>query len=291
MTKKLNYKRKEYHDNVIKTWSDKVYKKYKNSSWRWADLPFRNYIINEKFFVNEYLNHVLNQKVENKSILEVGSAMGSAYEFMKNSELIDLSHYSGIEVSKVGTDHCKENYPETNWIHKDFTTITKLNPVDYSFERNAIHHMPDPIEEYKKLLKATNIAFSTCFRSCLMGESISDLEISHFKSTTGIYYCSIINLFDVIELGLEYGFGSMKITYGGKHEKISNDPNDSHFIDLKVDQDEIFLSRCKVHMIKTDFKKKPHFTFVARPDTALKNIKAMLLIKKKLQIITNNYKK
>jgi len=291
MTKKHSKTRKEYHENVIKTWSDNAYQHYESVVWRWAELPFRDYIIKGDFFVKEYLNHVLTQKVDNKSILEVGSAMGNAYKFMKKSNLIDLNNYTGIEVSKVGTDHCKKNYPETNWIHKDFTTIEKIDDIDYSFERDAIHHMPDPIEAYKKVLKATNIAFSTCFRSCLSGESISDLEISHFKSTTGTYYSSVINLFDLIELGLENGFGSMKITYGGKHEKVSNDPNDSHFIDSKINQDEIFLSRCKVHMIKTDFKKQPQFTFVSRPDNVLKNMKAVLLINKKLQKIKDKYKR
>lgn len=281
--------RDNYHKNVIKTWSDKVYKKYENSYWRWADLPFRDFIVEGDLLNKEYLNHKLTKKINGNSILEVGSAMGSAYDFMKNSQLIDLSNYTGIEVSKVGIDFCRKNFPEANWIHKDFTQIEKLNSRDYIFERNAIHHMPTPIECYKKLLQATNVAFSTCFRSCLIGESISDLAISNFKSSTGIYYSSIINLFDVIELGLKYGFGAIKITYGGRHERISNDSKNPHFIDPKINQEKIFLSRCKVFMIKTDYKKYPHFTFVARPDVALKNLNAMLLIYNELKKLKNKY--
>lgn len=291
MVDKANNLREKYHNNVIKTWSDNVYKKYKNSPWRWADLPFRDYINEGDLLVNEYLNQTLTKKVEGKSILEIGSAMGSAYKFMKNSGLIDLSNYTGIEVSKVGIDFCKENYPEATWIHKDFTTIDSFISKDFVFERNAIHHMPDPIKSYEKLLKNTNVAFSTCFRSCLKGKSISDLEISYFKSTTGIYYSTIINLFDIVELGLKNGFGNIKITYGGKHEKISNDKKSGHYIDSKINQKDIFLSRCKVFMIKTDFIKYPNFTLVARPDIALKNISAMFLIKKELNKLKKKYSK
>lgn len=280
----------KYHKNVINTWSHDDYSKYKNSFWRWADLPFRDYVTSGNLFVKEYLNQDVNIKVEDKSILEVGSSMGSAYEFMKHSNLIDLSNYTGIEVSKVGIDYCKENHPEANWVHKDFTTIESLDPIDYSFERNAIHHMPDPLKAYDKILESTQIAFSTCFRSCLVGNTISDLQISYFKTSTGTYYSSIINLFEVIEMGLKHGFGSIKITFGGPHEKIGSDPSiDTHYIDPKIDQEGIFLSRCKVYMIKTPYKKEPFFTFVARPDVALKNINAMLLIRKELKKIKAKY--
>lgn len=285
MVDKDSSTRKKYHKNVVETWSTQKYKKYKNSNWRWADLPFRDYITKGKLHEKEYLNQTVLNKVENKSILEVGSAMGSAYEFMKNSAIIDLSKFTGIEVSKVGIDYCKENFPEANWVHQDFTTIEKIDSVDYSFERNAIHHMPDPLVAYDKILKATNIAFSTCFRSCLTGGTISNLDISNFKTSNGIYYSSIINLFDVIRLGLSHGFENIKITYGGPHEIISNDPKDDHYIDPKINQEDIFLSRCKVQMIKTSFDKKPQINLVARPDIFVKNIKAMLLIKKELKKI------
>lgn len=291
MDNKDNNTREYYHKNVVDTWSTQKYKKYKNSNWRWADLPFRDYISLGKLLFKEYRNHTLTERIKNKSILEVGSAMGSAYEFMKDSSLVDLSQYTGIEVSKVGVDYCKKKFPEANWIHQDFTTLTQLDSVDYSFERNAIHHMPDPLKAYDKLFKATNVAFSTCFRSCLKGETISDLEISNFKTSNGVYYSSIINLFEVIKLGLNYGFNNIKVTYGGPHEIISNDPKDDHFIDPKIDQKDIFLSRCKVHMIKTNIDKNPNITFVARPDVILKNFKAIRLINKELKKIKRTFSK
>ena len=42
-------------------------------------------------------------------------------------------------------------------------------------------------------------------------------------------------------------------------------------------------------MIKTPYKKEPFFTFVARPDVAIKNINAMLLIRKELKKIKAKY--
>ena len=37
--------------------------------------------------------------------------------------------------------------------------------------------MPNPIRQYEKMLKSTKISFITCFRSCLAGETIADMEI------------------------------------------------------------------------------------------------------------------
>ena len=65
--------------------------------------------------------------------------MGSAYKFLKNSGLIDLSNYTGVEVSQIGHDYCKKNYPNVNWIHKRFykngviseNMITHLKEMGY----------------------------------------------------------------------------------------------------------------------------------------------------------------
>ena len=166
---------------------------------------------------------------------------------MKDSNLIDLKKFTGIDISKVGVDYCKETFPEANWLHKDFSLIESLDPIDYSFERNAIHHMPDPLKAYDKILESTQIAFSTCFRSCLLGETIADIDTSSFTTPTGTYYSSIINLFEVIEMGLKHGFGSMKITFGGPHEKIGSDPSiDTHYIIQKLIKKVYFslVARC-----------------------------------------------
>ena len=280
----------EYHKNVINTWSTKAYEKYKNSPWRWADLPFADFITEKNYLVKEYRNHPVTKKIQNKSILEIGSAMGSAYKFLKASPLCDESKYTGIEVSKTGYEYCVKNYPEANWLHQDFTKMKKLQKYDYIFERNAIHHMPEPLNAYKKIFKATNTSFSTCFRSCLKGETISDLELANFKTERGIYYSSIINLFDLIELAIKEGFGAFKVTYGGRHERISDDPLDNFYISSKVNQDKV-LSRCKVRMIKTKAEEAPTITFVARPAVILKNLKAIALIYFKLKNIKKNYSK
>ena len=140
-----------------------------------------------------------------------------------------------------------------------------------------------------RILKSTKVSFITCFRSCLAGETIADLNISNFKTDTGIYYSSIINLFELIKLAIPLGFKNIKIVFGGAHEKISTNSNDAHFLSEKVNPDKIFLSRCRVLMIKSDSKSKPKIKFVVRPDTLLKNFEACLLIKKTLKEIKINF--
>jgi len=283
-----NLNKSEYHKNVIKTWTWKGYAKYKNSPWRWADLPFADYITDNNYLVKEYLHYPVTKKIDNKSILEIGSAMGSAYEFLKETQLCDTSKYTGIEVSKMGYDYCVKNYPEANWLHRDFTQIKVLKKYDYIFERNAIHHMPNPLEAYKKIFKSTNISFSTCFRSCLKGKTISDLKLANFKTDNGVYYASITNLFDLLELALKEGFGSIKVTFGGMHEKISNKPESNFYLNPKINQNKIFLSRCRVRMIKTKLK-KPSITFIARPAIIFKNLRAVVLIYLELKRIKKKY--
>ena len=201
----------------------------------------------------------------------------------------NLADDYNADKSEIGYSYCKKNYPEGNWIHKDFTKWSNLEKYDYSFERNAVHHMPSPIEQYEKILKSTKVSFITCFRSCLAGETIADLNISNFKTDTGIYYSSIINLFELIKLAIPLGFKNIKIVFGGAHEKISTNSNDAHFLSEKVNPDKIFLSRCRVLMIKSDSKSKPKIKFVVRPDTLLKNFEACLLIKKTLKEIKINF--
>jgi hypothetical protein len=280
---------KEYHKNVVKTWTWDLYHRYKHSPWRWADLPFRDHITNQNLNHSEFFDKKITKRIENISILEVGSAMGSAYKFLKNSGLIDLSNYTGVEVSQIGHDYCKKNYPNANWLHKDFTKWGEIGKYDYTFERNGIHHMPNPIRQYEKMLKSTKISFITCFRSSLVGETIADMEVSNFKTDTGIYFSSIINLFELIELGIELGFKNIKIVFGGAHEKISTNPESPFFLSDKINPDKIFLSRCRVLMIKSNFKGKPKFRFVVRPDNLIRNFKACVLIKKTLEEIRSKF--
>ncbi len=288
MVKKIDLTQDQYHKTVYDTWSNRKYEKYKNSQWRWADLPFRDYITNGNYLFKEYLNQNVHKKIENKSILEIGSAMGSAYGFLQKSGLVDLSKFTGVEVSKVGIEYCKKKYPRGNWLNEDFTMLKNIQVFDYSFERNAIHHMPNPLKAYEKVFKSTRIAFSTCFRSCLMGKTISNLELSNFKTLTGIYYSSIINLFDLTELALKNGFRNIKITFGGAHEIISNDPKSDHYISPQINQKQIFLSRCKLFMIKTE-SKKPIISFISRPDVLIKNLSAIILIINKLNKIKEKF--
>ena len=78
---------------------------------------------------------------------------------------------------------------------KSENMITPLKEMQYI--------IPNPIKQYEKILKSTKTSFNTCFRSSLVGETISDLDVSNFKTDTGTYFCSIINLFELIELGID----------------------------------------------------------------------------------------
>lgn len=280
---------KEYHKNVVKTWSFDWYRKYKDGHWRWADLPFRDHITNQNLNHSEFFDKEITKKIENISILEVGSAMGAAYKFLENSSLIDLSNYTGVEVSKIGYEYCKKNFLNAKWLHKDFTKWDEIGNYDYVFERNAVHHMPNPVKQYEKMLKSAKTSFITCFRSSLVGESIADLDISNFKTDTGIYFSSIINLFELVKLGIKLGFKNIKIVYGGAHEKISNNPDAAHFLSDKINPEKIFLSRCRVLMIKSGLKSKIRLRFVVRPDNLIKNFKACLLIKRRLNEIETKF--
>ena len=150
-----------YHSQDLKKlWSfDKYSQNYRDVRWSWDCLPF-----SDNLSGTDNLRISVKKKLRDISILEVGSAMGAAYGFLKSSSLVDVSQYTGIEVSENGYKHSKENYKEANWVHADFTAYDLNKKFDYSFERHAVHHMPTPIKQYEKILNCTKIAAMFIFR-------------------------------------------------------------------------------------------------------------------------------
>lgn len=226
-------------------WSHKSYAKYKDAQWNWWHLPF-----SEQLCVKRITFSDLKSKIENKSILELGSAMGQAYQFMKSSGLVDVARYSGIEVSRMGFEASKERFPEANWIHTDFTRYSLDQNYDYSFERHAIHHMENPLAQFRKVIEKTNDTFQTLFRGRVTGETISNLELGHFVSEQGWIYLNVINLFDVIEMGLRAGFNHIGILYCGKHEPISSDRDATIFLNQEIQHSGSSLCRFAVRMVR-----------------------------------------
>ena len=120
------------------------YKKYENVYLDWGSLPF-----SEDFNSREFKHPKILNLIQGKKIMEVGSAMGCAYKFMKNSKMVNLRNYTGIEVSTMGYETSKKRFPETNWVNADFTNYTIDKKYDYVYERHVVHHMPNPLEQYR----------------------------------------------------------------------------------------------------------------------------------------------
>ena len=89
-----------YHSQDLKKlWSfDKYSQNYRDVRWSWDCLPF-----SDNLSGTDNLRISVKKKLRDISILEVGSAMGAAYGFLKGSSLVDVSQYTGIEVSENGS--------------------------------------------------------------------------------------------------------------------------------------------------------------------------------------------
>ena len=234
--------------NLKDTWSFDHYDKYKNAitTWNWACLPFGEYRDCKSMW----------SKAPNKtsgSILEIGSAAGGAYDFMNNSGLIDLSDYTGLEISQVGYEYAKNKFPSANWKQVDVTKYELNQKYDYIFERIAIHHMPDPLSIINRFSKNTNKAFSTHFVSCLNGDTISELSIARYRHPNGDYvFFDIINVFEVIEILYQNGFNRISLFHSPLHEKIYHDSLAHQYISPDINLKKRIVSRCYVFATKSN---------------------------------------
>ncbi len=230
------------------TWSFDHYDKYKSAieTWNWTCLPFGEYR-NCKSMWSQAPSKTIG------SILEIGSAAGGAYGFMNNSRLIDLSDYTGLEISQVGHEYTKKKYPSAKWEQVDVTQYELNRSYDYVFERIAIHHMPDPLSIIDRFSKKTNKSFSTHFVSCLNGDTISDLSIARYRHPNGDYvFFDIINVFEVIETLYQNGFNRISLFHGPLHEKIDHDSLAHQYISPEIDLKKRFVARCYVFATKSD---------------------------------------
>ncbi len=264
---------KEYYDqDLANVWSyPEHYTSYEKANWKWGDFPFSNNLNGTDFYKIK-----IKSKLENISILEVGSAMGAAYNFLNNSNLIDLSNYTGIEVSKSGNEFCVNNYKKANWIHADFTKFNLSKKYDYSYERISVHHMAQPLVQYDKILSNTNIAASFSFRGCINGETISNINKACFFELDGKYYCNIINVFDVINVGLKNDFNDIRILFGGLHEPFIRDEEEAKknrgnpYVSKEIDLESKHVSRFQVRLRKNKILKKPKIYVTGHPRTFIK---------------------
>jgi SAM-dependent methyltransferase len=243
---------RRYHDQDLgQVWTFEGYKKYEVAPWSWVDLPF-----SDSLHRREYRYARLTKPTKG-SILEVGSAMGAGYAFLKRSAIVDVSDYTGIEISDMGVAKSRELYPETKWIQADFTRHELERQYDYVYERIAVHHMPDPLEQFRKMLAATRTSMMVSFRGCVRGETVSDIKRAYFRTRDDRYFCNIINLFEVVELGLDAGFSHIRVTFAGLHERIGTDPNGQQYVEASLQDEKRMLSRFQVRFSHLAAGRKP----------------------------------
>jgi hypothetical protein len=220
-----------YAQDLGSVWSHKEYRKYLGSEWPWFCLPF-----DDDFSVpRPYMNRTQSTPVRGASILEIGSAMGQAYNVLKSSAIVDVSDYTGIEVSDLGHRTSRERFPETTWIHADYTRYALSRRYDYAFERIAIHHMPDPVEQIRKTLRHVNVSFNTTFVGCVEPGTISDLKLGYYNNDgQGLAYFDIISVPEVIAAARAEGFNHIRVIYLGKHPPIPSNPKGHQYLAPEV---------------------------------------------------------
>lgn len=271
---------KDYIDKDIKrVWSfNKYFNHYKDVDWQWRCLPFSNDINKIDSFQFE-----VNKDYKNISILEVGSSMGQSYKFLKEQNNIDTSQYTGIDVSKTAYDHCCKIHPEARWINENFAEYNLNEKFDYSYERHSVHHMPRPLEQFEKILRNTNQAFTTTFRGCVYGPTISNLEVGYFENETGRYFMNIINFLEVIKIGIKYNFNNLRVDFRGLHEKIpSHLDSDGMVLSEKVDRKKILLSRFIISFRKDKINKNLKINLIKKKIYSPKNFFIIRKIQKEL---------
>ena len=291
-----------YDQNLGQVWSFRGYRVYEGAVWHWHQLPFaddpcrRNPTWRNAWMVwpgspqaarsrlgFRYDPDRVTKRVEGKTILEVGSAMGGAYAFMKSTGLVDLSGYTGLEVSDMGHHRSKERFPEGNWVQADFTRHELKEMYDYSFERHAVHHMPSPLQQYEKMARQTRLAMNCVFVGRIEGPTISDLNLAAYRyADQGVYYFNVISVLEVVRIGLDVGFNHIRICYFGDHEPCQTDPKAEQFMareiqDAGVQRFQVRMSRCP------DLKKPMIYSFPYRP--GLWRAKSLAQLKRALSYV------
>lgn len=199
-------------------WSHPHYLKHIGAQWNWFQLPF-----DDDFARTNYRIYRAPTRRVSGSILELGSAMGQGYDMLQASGLVDVSDYTGIDCSDIGHRISRERFPEATWVQTDVSRYTFIRRYDYAFERNAIHHMPDPIGQLRKTLRAVNVAMATTFVGCIEYGTVSDLTLGHYDNEGhGWAYFNVLSLPEVVEAGLAEGFRHIRVIYIAQHEDFEN---------------------------------------------------------------------
>lgn len=264
-----------YGQQLNRVWAFKGYKQYEGAYWDWHILPFADDHARRRptllsawqvwpgspssatsRFGFRYSPDRITKRVVGKRILEVGAAMGAGYAFLKGSGMIDLSRFTGFEISDMGHQRCKETYPEARWVQGDFTRHDLTERFDYTYERHAVHHMPSPVEQYEKMARQTDLAMNCVFVGRMSGETVSDLNRAAYRyPDQGVYYFNIINVFDVVRVALRTGFNHIRVCFYGDHEACSTDPQAEQY--LAADIQAAGVQRFMIRMAKVPQWRRP----------------------------------
>ena len=153
--KKCNLKfselaRKIPKSNVENKYNDVVDNIYIN------EIPYK-----EKYFINLYkkISHCFNEK---KRVLEVGSYYGVFGNIIKPN----VKSYSGLELSKHGSEYAKNNY-DLEIFNESIKEHSKKNlKYDVIVMTDVIEHFPDPFEAFElieKILDSNGLLIFTTF--------------------------------------------------------------------------------------------------------------------------------
>lgn len=237
-----NYNKEE----LSTTWGQPTYDKYltSESTWQWSNFP--------NFSQRKSIKDKCSLP-QNMSVLEVGCAAGGAYKYlMSNGAITEKSDYTGLDISEKGIHNCKTLHPEANWIKADLTSYKFKRKFDFSFERIAVHHMPDPLAMFDKIAAATNISMATGFVSCLKGTTISNLELARYRHSNGeLVFFDIINPLEVCEVMLDHGFRKFEFLYRGVHEKIDANPLAHQYLSPDISRTNRMIGRTQIIATKT----------------------------------------
>tara|TARA_A100001011_G_C14174869_1_gene784177 strand:- start:248 stop:1108 length:861 start_codon:yes stop_codon:yes gene_type:complete len=279
---------KNYIAKDIKNlWSfSKYYKHYNDVSWDWRNLPFTDNIDKIDSFHFE-----VKKNFKNISILEIGSSMGQGYDFLKKKSNIDSSNYLGLDVSSVAYKYCLEKYPETKWLNTNFSKYDLDNKFDYTFERHSLHHMPYPLLQFEKVFKNTNIAFTSTFRGCIHGPTISNLDLAFFENETGKYFMNIINFSEIILIALKNNFNDIVVDWRGLHENINSKISDQTemYVSNEIDREKYLISRFIIFFRKNPNLKKVKVRLKKKTFYSFKNLAIINSLTKQISRIEHMY--
>ena len=148
--------------------------------------------------------------------------------------------------------------------------------------------MPNPLKQYEKVLQNTNYSFTTTFRGCINGPTISDLDVGYFVSENGKYFMNIINFEELIILGLKHGFNNIRIDYRGLHEEIPKILDENKMVlSGEIDRKKILLSRFIISFRKDLKNKEIKINLIRKKLYSPKYFFIMRGIEKKLKEIKN----